>query len=142
MKTYYQILGVSEKAEDREIKKAFRKIAKENHPDTHPGDKAAEDRFKEANEAYEILSDEAKRREYDLKLHQAPAQKKTAKKSQSAGGPVDFGSMNFGDMFEGMFQEMQQQEASKGNKSAKQKEAEKDPLNMDAVFAKFMGFKP
>ena len=58
---YYEVLGVSKTATDAEIKKAYRKLAKENHPDLHPGDKEAEARFKEANDAYEILSDSDKR---------------------------------------------------------------------------------
>ena len=62
---FYEVLGVSKDASADEIKKAYRKITKENHPDLHPGDKACEERFKEANEAYEILSDEDKRKKYD-----------------------------------------------------------------------------
>ena len=62
---YYEVLGVPRTATDADIKKAFRKMAKENHPDLHPGDKEAEARFKEVNEAYEILSDSGKRSRYD-----------------------------------------------------------------------------
>ncbi len=62
---YYEVLGVQRNATDAEIKKAYRKLAKENHPDLNPGDKAAEARFKEANEAYEVLSDSDKRSRYD-----------------------------------------------------------------------------
>ena len=62
---YYEVLGVQRGATDAEIKKAYRKLAKENHPDLNPGDAAAEARFKEANEAYEILSDSDKRSRYD-----------------------------------------------------------------------------
>ena len=62
---YYEVLGVSKSATQDEIKKAYRKLAIENHPDRNPGDKAAEERFKEATEAYEVLSDETKRKNYD-----------------------------------------------------------------------------
>ncbi len=62
---YYEILGVDKKASSDEIKKAFRKLAKKYHPDAHPGDKAAEDKFKEVNEAYEVLGDAKKREKYD-----------------------------------------------------------------------------
>ena len=62
---YYEVLGVSKTAADADIKKAYRKLAKENHPDLHPGDQAAEARFKEINEAYEVLSDSGKRSRYD-----------------------------------------------------------------------------
>ena len=62
---YYEVLGVQKGASEPDIKKAYRKLAKENHPDLNPGDKAAEARFKEANEAYEILSDSDKRARYD-----------------------------------------------------------------------------
>src|SRR5205085_12475225 len=62
---YYEILGVSKNASADEIKKSYRKVAMQYHPDRNPGDKAAEEKFKEAAEAYEILSDQDKRAQYD-----------------------------------------------------------------------------
>src|SRR4249920_2635311 len=64
-KDYYAVLGVPRTASPAEVKKAFRKLARQHHPDAKPGDTAAERRFKEINEANEVLSDPAKRRQYD-----------------------------------------------------------------------------
>ena len=64
-KDYYSTLGVAKTATDKEIKQAYRKLARKHHPDVNPGDKAAEARFKEINEAYEVLSDPDKRKKYD-----------------------------------------------------------------------------
>ena len=64
-KDYYSILGVSKTANADDIKKSFRRLARKYHPDLNPGDKQAEARFKEVNEAYEVLSDSDKRKKYD-----------------------------------------------------------------------------
>ena len=64
-KDFYKILGVTKGVSDADLKKAYRKLAKQNHPDLHPGDQAAESRFKDISEAYDVLSDVTERREYD-----------------------------------------------------------------------------
>ena len=90
---YYEVLGVARQASADELKRAFRKIAMESHPDRNPGDAAAAARFKEASEAYSVLSDPERRRSYDLFGHAA-----------ASGGPaVDFSDMPFADIFDTFF---------------------------------------
>src|SRR3954467_11272710 len=64
-KDFYKVLGVAKDASAADIKKAYRKLARDNHPDSHPGDQAAEDRFKAVAEAYDVIGDKEKRKEYD-----------------------------------------------------------------------------
>ena len=68
---YYEVLGVDKSADDATLKKAYRQLAKKYHPDVNPGDKEAEAKFKEATEAYSVLSDPDKRRQYDQFGHAA-----------------------------------------------------------------------
>jgi molecular chaperone DnaJ len=92
---YYEVLGVSKTASDAEIKKAFRTTAKKYHPDMHPGDKECEEKFKEAQEAYAVLSDPDKRRQYDQFGHAAF--------DGGAGGGFDFSGMDMSDIFGDLF---------------------------------------
>jgi molecular chaperone DnaJ len=100
-KDYYATLGVKKTATQEEIRKAFRKAARKYHPDVNPGDKKAEEKFKEISEANDILSDEKKRKIYDqLGFYSDqidPAQAEAYARQQNAGGqpPVDFGGFDF-----------------------------------------------
>ena len=97
---YYEVLGVSRDADDATIKKAYRKLAKKYHPDINPGDKEAEAKFKEASEAYAVLSDAQKRKQYDQFGHAA-----FENGGGGGAGGFDFGDMGdiFGDIFGGGF---------------------------------------
>jgi len=96
---YYEVLGVDKNADDAALKKAYRALAKKYHPDVNPGDTEAEKKFKEASEAYAILSDPEKRRQYDQFGHAAFEQ------GGGAGGfgGFDFNSMDFSDIFGDIF---------------------------------------
>ena len=142
-KDYYKILGVSRDADESEIKKAFRKLAKQYHPDTNNGNPEAEKKFREINEAYSVLSDEGKRKEYDesQQKEQSSSVKSetqgTRKKAQTANPFAGFTAQNFkmdfGDM---MFDEI-------NNKKQESKKSGEVNLNdVSDQFASFFGFRP
>ena len=94
---YYEVLGVDRNADDATLKKAYRQLAKKYHPDMHPGDKEAEAKFKEASEAYAVLSDADKRRQYDQFGHAA------FDGGAGGAGGFDFSGMDFSDIFGDIF---------------------------------------
>ena len=97
---YYEVLGVSKMATEDDIKKAYRKLARKYHPDVNPGDKSAEEKFKEINEAYEVLSDPEKRKRYDeLGPNWKAGQDFKPPPNWQEGVNVEYG--DFGDLFGG-----------------------------------------
>ena len=95
---YYEVLGVAKSASDDELKKAYRKLAKQYHPDMNPGDKGAEAKFKEINEAYEVLSDKDKRAKYDQFGHAGVDPNFGGGGFGGYGDFGDFGDFGFGDI--------------------------------------------
>ena len=108
---FYEVLGVNSSAGPEELKSAYRKLAVKHHPDKNPGDKAAEDKFKEASEAYGVLSDKEKKQNYDNFGHAAF---ENGGGRQSAG----FGGADFSDIFEDFFGDFGGSGRSRGRKSS------------------------
>jgi len=97
---YYQVLGVAKNATEADLKKAYRRLAMKFHPDRNPDDKEAEEKFKEAKEAYEVLTDAQKRAIYDQHGH---AGIDAARQGGGGGGQGGFGGAEFGDIFGEVF---------------------------------------
>ena len=141
-KNYYKILEIPENADTEMIKKAYRKLAKKYHPDTNSGSKEAEIKFQDVNEAYSVLSDDEKRKEYDEKKNNKSRDfgGKTKSKGSSSQGANPFAGfsaenfkMDFGDM---MFDELNK------NKGKKSNDGNIDFSDVSSQFANFFGFKP
>lgn len=141
-KDYYKILGVSKEADAATIKKAFRKLAKQYHPDTNSGNPEAQKRFQEINEAYSILGDEEKRKEYDENAHfgkqststNTNTDRNTSKTANPfAGFSAQNFKMDFGDM---IFDELN------NKKKESQKTKDIDFNDVSSQFASFFGFRP
>lgn len=131
---YYRILGIREDASEEEIKKRYRILAKKYHPDTNPGDREAEQKFKEAGIAYAVLGDSEKRKEYDQKrlaLRKASKSKKDRNQKTETG---DRTSVVFEQFFG--FQA--------GHREMKEKQEQKkktNPIDTTELFERYMGIK-
>src|ERR1700739_2050542 len=93
---YYELLGVSRKASQKEIRQAYRKLARKYHPDLNPGDKSAEEKFKQVQEAYDVLSDTKKRQMYDQFGFDAERRTAAPPEQEQPGTHFDFGGFDFG----------------------------------------------
>lgn len=114
---YYDVLGLSKGADEKEIKRAYKRLAMKYHPDRNKGDKESEEKFKEANEAYEVLSDKEKRQAYDQFGHRAFEQGGFGRGANGFGGfsQADFGDM-FGDIFGDIFGQRGQRSQSRARR--------------------------
>ena len=143
MNELYQRLGVSPTATEDEIKKAYRKLAKQLHPDLHPDDSQAETKFKEVNEAYEVLGDKEKRKLYDQEQQTVPRHaagpRPTRNSRTPQGQPLDFTQMpgGFAQFFG--FDPDTGQITDESKLTGKNKS--KNPLDASDIFERFMGFK-
>ncbi len=119
---YYQILGLQRDVSQEEIKKAYRRIAKQYHPDSNPGNREAEKKFKEASEAYEVLSNEEKRENYDHKL--IAEQKKST-----------------GESFANFFGFRPSDSKTDEGKNRKTSNTKTNPLDTTEMFERYMGIR-
>ena len=156
MVDYYQVLGVARDATQKEIRKAYLKLAKQHHPDHNAGASASEEKFKEIHEAYQTLSDEGKRKAYDEKLlHPKSGRGGGASAKKQDGGtagntgrkkPSSSGGINFDDLASGFaafygFDPKTGQVTDEDGMSQFAGRKKKNPLDVSDMFERFMGFK-
>lgn len=138
---YYRMIGVSPNATEEEIKSVYRKLAKKYHPDTHTGDPECEKRFREINEAYGILGDAGKRKQYDVQRKQAETNiygegKIRGEETQSTAS-MDFSSIQRS--FESFFGFRPDSQSS--TKEKKRDPEATNPMDTTDLFERFMGIK-
>lgn len=137
---FYKIMGVSRDADAAAIKKAYRKLVKECHPDTHPGDTQAEERFKQIAEAYSILSDDEKRKQYDQEITMAGVKRRQSTvRRESPSKPFD--PADFQREFENLFSFGDRKSQTTDRKDDNRGASRKNPLDTSSLFEKYMGFK-
>ena len=139
---YYQILGLQRDVSQAEIKKAYRRIAKQYHPDSNPGNREAEKKFKEASEAYEVLSNEEKRENYDHKLTtewNKPKPTKTAENKTTVKQPFPFFSTE--ESFEHFFGFCPLDNKTDSGKNRKTSNTKTNPLDTTEMFERYMGIR-
>lgn len=139
MNELYRTLGVSPSVSEAELKAAYRKLAKQFHPDLHPGDQQAEAKFKELNEAWETLGDPEKRKKYDQA--QGSAHKRVKRPAGTTRRPTA-GAPDFAQMQNGFAQFFGfDPKTGEITNESKLSGREKNPLDVSHIFEKFMGFK-
>ena len=139
---YYQILGLQRDVSQEEIKKAYRRIAKQYHPDSNPGNREAEKKFKEASGAYEVLSNEEKRENYDHKLTtewNKPKPTKTAENKTTVKQPFPFFSTE--ESFEHFFGFCPLDNKTDSGKNRKTSNTKTNPLDTTEMFERYMGIR-
>ncbi len=139
---YYQILGLQRDVSQEEIKKAYRRIAKQYHPDSNPGNREAEKKFKEASEAYEVLGNEEKRKNYDHKLTtewNKPKPTKTAENKTTVRQPFPFFSTE--ESFEHFFGFCPLDNKTDSGKNRKTSNTKTNPLDTTEMFERYMGIR-
>lgn len=145
---YYKLLGVAKGATKDEIKKAYRKIAKKYHPDSNPGDEIAEKKFREATKAYDTLTDEKKRKEYDSisAMGQGSAgnvagNKKPADKKYGSGTMSGFDFSNFTGNFEQFFGFHPEDGQVSDEKLNPNRKTKTNPIDMTEMFERYMNMR-